>query len=127
ELKENAALENLEVIRSLKRIHDIYKNNPVRYQSPRPSSSTTFLYTDPDPKALDHYLKNTGPIELTAVQSVIKKKMDSAMFLLHGKYAEAINKQKEDREDSEKNILPQIEWRNLLDLPKEQRPETDIP
>ena len=102
--------DNIELIRALKIINDLYYNNIIKYDD--------FGIK----KALNHYFSLLGPVDEEAFQKVIKEMMHENISVLYknSKPEENITDQRIIREMAEMDIEENTMWRYKLDLPQEQ-------
>ncbi|OGT69287.1 MAG: hypothetical protein A3I12_01210 [Gammaproteobacteria bacterium RIFCSPLOWO2_02_FULL_38_11] len=109
ELMGAAKEANLDFIRSLKTINDLFFNNKVKYG----------IYGVRD--ALTHFFSSLGPFNPQDFKDEIQKMIHRGIEVLSQNHQEEIIARKRKREEEEKTIANQSNWRNELDLPSDQR------
>ncbi|EKD75810.1 MAG: hypothetical protein ACD_44C00023G0001 [uncultured bacterium] len=109
ELMGAAKEANLDFIRSLKTINDLFFNNKVKYG----------IYGVRD--ALTHFFSSLGPVNPQDFKDEIQKMIHQGIEVLSQDHQEEITAQKQKQEEVEKTITNQSDWRNELDLPTGQR------
>src|SRR3990167_7632871 len=100
---------NLDFIRSLKMLNDLCFNNKVKYD----------IYGVRD--ALTHFFSSLGPFNPQDFKDEIQKMIHQGIEVLSQNHQEEIIDRKRKREEEEKTITNQSNWRNELDLPSDQR------
>ena len=107
---------NLDFIRSLKTINDLFFNNKVHYDN---FLGACRIYAERD--ALTHFFSSLGSFNPQDFKDEIRKMIHQGIEILSQDHQEEITTQKQKREEVEKTITNQSDWRNELDLPTGQR------
>ena len=107
--------KQLDIIRSFKCLHDIYKNNDVKYEDHGLR------------KALTHYFGKLGKISHPRIQVVMEHLLLKKSQASYNEKNNDIEKQKLDRITEEAEIKGDYNWRYLLDLPLAQLPAAPEP
>lgn len=101
---------NIELIRALKTINDLFFNTEVKNSVHGVKS------------ALKHWFGGLGDIDnVDAFKKVIEELVNKSVTVISkGKESEQIDKQKENRITAEETITNQTGWRTIIDLPSAQ-------
>ncbi len=101
---------NIELIRALKTINDLFFNNEVKNSDHGMKS------------ALQHWFGRLGDIDnVDAFKKIIEELVNKGITVISiGKESEEIDKQKENRITAEETSTSQTGWRAIIDLPHAQ-------
>jgi tetratricopeptide (TPR) repeat protein len=106
-MRGEAKEENLALIRSLKLINDLYRDNLVKVGNS-------------EEKALTHYFQSDEKLDVTDIQNMIRNRVYAQIAELTKGRVDAVSWQKQAREAAEASIKGSSGWRIELKLPDNQ-------